>query len=653
MSDREIGSLFLDQTDEDLEYSHIAEGEFEIVEMREPIRLAPRKIQKNEIPAGHAEVEKRDRSTAPSLEFDVDDPNSFIGRLVKGRYRVLELIGEDDAGAEYLAEDRIVEGKRVIVRVLEKNDYEDDVEAVLKEERVSLSHMALPNIIRLIDSGEFVNGTTFLISEFNDALSVAEIMQIHGSLPPLRVAKIIRDAGYALTDVHNQRILHRDLRPEYILLSDIENGSEYVKLSNFGVSDGEPNAENLAYRASEILHGEDPTVLSDIYSLGVIAFRMLTGQMPFAGNTVKEILRSQMAGLKLRPSGTSADVPAAIDGVFDKVLATDPSDRYPTARDFGDALFNAVTRRRETQPVVVVPTDVSPVEEAKLKAPRKVTASSDKMEPPRTSRASVQSTEPPSDWTRFAAGAFATLVVISAIIWFLLEGLPALQNMKADQPNAPATAAVPDSKSTGEVPPATRTVIQPANTTLYQNDRAKLTGDLNRNFLGFSIFYPNNWKVAGPQPSTDGKLRGKFLDVSGATPDGDLTEQMLISYFPSNGTYNEDTAKFTEMVAETNETLRDLIPNYHMVSEGETRLNGDWRAYEVRFEGSGSDGKGGRLDVWGRRLFVPAARPGIRSGFSITMLATSNSKDVHSVEDVGAKGDLAPILGTFEPDSNF
>ncbi len=652
MSDRESGSLFLDQSDEELEYSHVAEGEFEIVELPAPIRLAPRKIQKSEIPAGHAEVGKRDRSMAASLEFDPDDPSSFIGRLVKGRYRVFEMIGEDDAGAEYLAEDQIVEGKRVVVRLLEKDDYEDEVEAVLEEERVSLSHMALPNIIRLIDSGEFVDGTKFLISEFDDTLSVAEIMQIHGSLRPSRVAKIIRDASYALTDVHNQRILHRDLRPEHILLSDIGNGADHVKLSNFGVSDGRPNAENLAYRASEILRGEAPDVLSDIYSLGVIAFRMLTGQMPFAGNTVKEVLRSQMAGLKLRPSEINADVPAAVDGVFDKVLATEPAERYPTARDFGDALFNAVTLRRETKPVDI-PTDDLPVEEARPKAPRKVTASPDNMVLSSSRRAPEQDNEPPSDWTRFAAGAFATLVVISAIVWFLLEGLPALQDMKADQATSPATAAVPESKSSGEVPPAVRTVQQPPNTTRYQNDRAKLTGDLYRNFVGFSISYPNNWKLVGPQPSTDGKIRGKFFDISGADPNGDLTEQMLISYFPSNGTFNEDTLKFKEMVAETIETLRKLIPNYRMVSEGETRLNGDRRAYEVRFEGSGPDGKGGRLEVWGRRLFVPAARPGIPSGFSITMLATSNSKDVHSVEDVGTKGELATILGTFEPDSNF
>lgn len=651
MSDREIGPLFLDQSDEELEFSRIAEGEFELIDLPEPVHLAPRKIQISEIPAGHAEVEKRGTATATSFEFDPDDLSSFIGRLVKGRYRVIELIGEDDAGAEYLAEDQIVAGKRVVVRILKKFDYDDDVEAALEEERISLSHLALPNVTRLIDSGEFVDGSTFLISEFNDALSVAEVIQIHGSLPPLRVAKIIRDAAYALTDVHNQRILHRDLRPTYILLSDIENGAEHVKLSNFGLSVGEPNAENLAYCANEILRGEVPTVLSDIYSLGVIAFRMLTGQMPFAGNTVREILESKTAGLKFRPSGIDPEIPIAVDRVFEKVLAAEPTERYKTARDFGDDLFHAVILRPVARPVEVA-ADKTAIAEAGSLLPRKVTAPTDQAAP-WTRRTPERINEPLSDWTRFAAGAFAVLVVISAIVWFMVEELPALQDKNADQANAAATAAAPDSKSSGEVPPAARTIQQPLNTTRYENDRAKLTGDLYRNFVGFSIFYPDNWKFVGPQPSSDGKIRGKFLDVSGADPEGELTEQLLISYFPSNGTFNEDTAKFKEMVTETNEALRKLIPNYRMVSEGETRLNGDWRAYEVRFEGNGPDGKGGRLDVWGRRLFVPAARPGIRSGFSITMLATSNSKDVHSVEDVGTKGELATILPTFEPDSNF
>ena len=90
-----------------------------------------------------------------------------------------------------------------------------------------------------------------------------------------------------------------------------------------------------------------------------------------------------------------------------------------------------------------------------------------------------------------------------------------------------------------------------------------------------------------------------------------------------------------------------------MVSEGNTLVNGGWNAYEVRFQGSGTGEKGERLLVWGRRIFVPAARPGVRSGFEITMLATSYADDVRSVDDVGVRDELGTILYTFEPGRNF
>ncbi len=128
---------------------------------------------------------------------------------------------------------------------------------------------------------------------------------------------------------------------------------------------------------------------------------------------------------------------------------------------------------------------------------------------------------------------------------------------------------------------------------------------------------------------------------------------MLISYYSSKGTFGEDGEKFTLMVKETNETLKKLLPGYQMVSQGEIKLNGSWQAYEVKFQGGGTSPTGEKLVVWGRRLFIPAARPGVRNGFEITMLATSLADEVHSVDDVGVKGELAPILETFEPSQSF
>ena len=195
-------------------------------------------------------------------------------------------------------------------------------------------------------------------------------------------------------------------------------------------------------------------------------------------------------------------------------------------------------------------------------------------------------------------------------------------------------------------------MAQPPDTDFYQNNKQNLTGDLIANFVGFTLYYPKNWKVNGPQAG-DNDVRGKFLDITNETADGRLKEQMLVSYYESRGTYQDDADKFPILVNETNQTLAKLLPDYKMVSQGETKINGDWRAYEIKFESEGIARSGQKLVVWGRRLYIPAARPGTKNGFEITMLATSLADGVTGVNDVGVKGELATILNTFEPSQTF
>jgi hypothetical protein len=271
-----------------------------------------------------------------------------------------------------------------------------------------------------------------------------------------------------------------------------------------------------------------------------------------------------------------------------------------------------------------------------------------------TRRSSEPPVDPKSNLIKIAAFTVLAMLIIAGGIWFFVIAPNTARESANNGPvaNGPVEPR-PYSKSNGDVPPARRTIEPPPGATAFQCTRTDLKGDLYRNFLAFSVFYPKDWKMSGPQESKDDKIRGKFLDIAGNTPDGKLKEQMLVSYYPSSGTYSEDSSKFPEMVKETNETLNKLIRNYQMVSEGETTLNDSWRAYEIKFQGSSSGENGQRVIVWGRRLFVPVARPGVRAGFEITMLATNNSDQVHSVDEVGSKGDLKSVLSTFEPGSNF
>ena len=113
-------------------------------------------------------------------------------------------------------------------------------------------------------------------------------------------------------------------------------------------ANGEPTDENLAYKAPEILEGRIPTLASDNYALGVIAYQTLTGNMPFTAGSSKELLREQRAGLATQPSDIRSDINSSVDKVFRRALSPDPLDRYPTAREFGDALYAALTAGEES-----------------------------------------------------------------------------------------------------------------------------------------------------------------------------------------------------------------------------------------------------------------------------------------------------------------
>ena len=677
--DREMTELFF-ETDEDDGIILGDDDVFErLTEVQTDERIFGRKVNPYEIPAGHVEVDEDGEREHPSLniqDFDANDPQDFVGRIVKGRYRVTELVGEEDTGFAFLAEDGLVADRRVTVRILSHEELDEVTESIFAEERISLSHISHPNVVRLIDSGQFVDGTTFLISEYIDALTVNDVRQIHGPLDSTRTARIVRQAGNALSEVHNEGILHRDLRPDYLVLALTENDTEIVKMSGFGVSDGEPNSENLHYKAPEILDGRIPTIASDIYSLGVIAYQLLTDRLPFPGNTEREIARSMRAGIEVMPSDVRTDISHDVDDVIEKVLSSEPLERFSTAREFGDALYAALTTapadlvsndhdeqlpeviadivHLQTKEGAIVPGSKVVVHKASLKAAAEEDAAW-------TRRSPEPPSEPDSKWLKAAVVGFFALVAIAAGVWYYVLNRPSEPEFRvptdveaANPGNAPAAPPTPEQSARDiEVPPLPRQITQPADSDYFQSSKQSLKGDLLRNFLGFSIYYPKGWKVTGPLESPDFKSRGKFLDIARNTPDGKLKEQMLVSYYASNGTFKEDAAKFPQLVKETNDTLKKLLPNYQLVSEGNTIVNGGWNAYEVKFQGSGEGPNGERLLVWGRRLFMPAARPGVRSGFEITMLATSYANEVRSVDDVGTKGELAQILYTFEPSQNF
>jgi serine/threonine protein kinase len=696
-----------------------------------------RVVNPNEIPSGTAEA--RDPKTNPTgrTAFSRENPNVLLGQTIKGRYLLTDLLGVDETSVSYLAEDKINPPKKASVRVLTDENHDELTGALFAEERVSLSHINHPNIARVFDSGELPEGMPFIVSEFIEAGSVRDLIKKSGQINALRTARIIRQAAYALSEIHQSSILHRDLKPENILLPVSESGAEQVVLTDFGASSGKLYSGNLSYKAPEILEGKTATFAGDIYSLAVIAYQMLINRLPFQGASEKELLKAHQHGLMLLPTSIRFDVPPAVDKILEKALAFDVSDRYPKARDFGDAFFNAVTTAPESteneevfqqertnllaaddmpveipmpsSPLILPESKITPFDFANFEQNQTEPLNSDaeqaetiedgavlnsaatlitdvpgiqkKSETTDTNVIKSQkdlwtrrSPEPPvkasRSWLLFSLLGLAILLGGIWAAWnyslkqqneteFAAQTQNAEQNQQNQQNQQnvqplvtnPSASNSPQSENI-EVPPLPRQISQPPDTIYFQNSKQNLKGDLLRNYIPFSLYYPKDWEVNAVMEGGKNGTRGKFLDISKNAPNGMLSEQMLISYYDSEGIYKNDSEKFPQLVKETNETLKKLIPNYQVLSEGETVING-WKGYEVKFQGGGTTANGEKLIVWGRRLFIPAVRAGLKSGYELTLLATSFSTEVKSVDDVGTKGELATVLETFEPNQNF
>lgn len=653
------------------------------------LKPAIRLIKPGEVPSGTANVGDRKSNPTGRTALSWESPKALIGQTIKGRYYITEITGQDDSSITYLAEDKIIADKEMIVRVLMNEETDDFLNRIFAEERVALSHINHPNIASVIDSGELMEGNPFIVTEMVDGFSVKEKLEIMDRFEPARAAKIIRQASYALSELHQNGVLHRNLKPKNIFLTTTEAVKEQVKVTDFAVSSivNKRNLETIKYFSPEQLEGRLPNYAGDIYSLGVIACEMLTGRHPFQFINAENLLKAQKKGLSFKVNDAEFNLPSVVNDVLEKALAYEPSERYTKARDFGDALYQAVISiksetKSETESANSIPmpkrslfppkTDQLFV--ARESKPKNVDFSdlkTDFSEEEKSSN-SIKTDSGDLTWERrspdplnqgsnswlWIAGVGILVVLIGSwAIWhYALNGSAATENKvnssaeNSDQKTdavgsnkVEANTARNSSPTPEEVesPPLPRVVTQPADTEYFQNTSLELKGDLARNYRGFTIYYPKSWQK--------NESRTNFLDISKKAESGTPIEQFLVSYYDSRGTFKLDGERFPKLVQDSSKKLSQIVSNYRLVSEGEKTINNGWKGYEMKFEGAGVTASGEKINLWGKRLFIPVARPGTKSGFVITMLATSLSPDIKSADDVGINGELAKILETFEP----
>jgi len=271
--------------------------------------------------------------------------------IIDGRYRVISRLGSGGMADVYLAQDQLL-GREVAVKVLHHH-FAEDHEFVERFRREASSAAALshPNIVGIFDRGEW-NGTYYIAMEYVAGRSLKAIVRERGALEPTAAIDIVVQILRAARSAHRRGVIHRDLKPHNVILD--EEGR--VRVTDFGIARAGASDMTLTgsimgtaqYLSPEQAQGFAVTAASDLYSIGVILYELLTGVVPFEGETAVAIALKQVSAEPTPPSALNPAIPQSLDAVVMRALAKDPAQRYASA----DELIAALEHERERLPAL-------------------------------------------------------------------------------------------------------------------------------------------------------------------------------------------------------------------------------------------------------------------------------------------------------------
>ena len=269
----------------------------------------------------------------------MSSPDTLINTLFDGRYRIVRKLGSGGMANVYLAEDEDL-GRRVAIKILNERYANDDlfIERFRREAKsaAALSH---PNIVSVYDRGE-AEGTYYIAMEVIEGRSLKELIMTRGPLPIAQALSYTHEILEALRFAHRHGIIHRDIKPHNILIG------ERLKVTDFGIARAGASQMTEAgsimgtaqYLSPEQARGAPVTASSDLYSAAIVLYEMLTGKVPFTGDSAIEIAMKHLNDPPKPPSKIRPEIPEELDAVVLRALAKNPEDRYQTAEEFSEDL---------------------------------------------------------------------------------------------------------------------------------------------------------------------------------------------------------------------------------------------------------------------------------------------------------------------------
>jgi len=292
------------------------------------------------------------RTPLPPGKSGLDRASTLSNQILDARYQVMKKLGEGGMSYVYLARE-INSGETVAIKVLSPRLASDksSVERLRREAGLAM-RLDHPNVCRILRLGESEDGLIYLVMPFlkGELLSDREVRG--GPMDITPGVTLLKQMCAGLHHAHELQIIHRDLKPENVMLVPDDNGgTERAVVMDFGLAKerrADPAIAKLTatgiilgtpeFMSPEQIRGKPLDARSDIYALGIVAFEMFTGKLPFQGRNAQEMMIARLRSQPIPIRSLRADIPEPVEKALTKALQTNPDDRFSTALEFGDAL---------------------------------------------------------------------------------------------------------------------------------------------------------------------------------------------------------------------------------------------------------------------------------------------------------------------------
>lgn len=277
------------------------------------------------------------------------------GKTLNGRYKIHSLLGSGGMASVYLAKDLILD-RYVAVKVLRTDFHQsDDAMRRFRREALSATQLIHPNIVAVYDVGE-AHGTNYIVMEYVQGTDLKEYIAQRGPVHPIEAVRIMKQIVSAIATAHQNRIIHRDIKPQNILI----DRQGQVKITDFGIAVALSETSltqtntllgSVHYLSPEQARGGMATVRTDIYALGIVLYELLTGHVPFDGESAVSIALKHFQEPLPRINRTQERIPQSLENIILKATAKEPLDRYESCEAMYEDLDTCLDTNRMNEPV--------------------------------------------------------------------------------------------------------------------------------------------------------------------------------------------------------------------------------------------------------------------------------------------------------------